>query len=58
MNAQLQYRIEQFFYRKSELCDAQDWDTYIQLFAEHSEFHLPNGTPNMSTPATPSAKCR
>ena len=30
MNAQLQYQIEQFFYRKSELCDAQDWDAYLQ----------------------------
>ena len=40
MNAQLQYQIEQFFYRKSELCDAQDWDAYLQLFAGHSEFHL------------------
>ncbi|RON40296.1 anthranilate 1,2-dioxygenase small subunit [Pseudomonas brassicacearum] len=41
MNAQLQYQIEQFFYRKSELCDAQEWDAYIKLFDEHSEFHLP-----------------
>ena len=41
MNAQLQYQIEQFFYRKSELCDAQDWDAYLQLFAVDSEFHLP-----------------
>ncbi|MDS9877060.1 anthranilate 1,2-dioxygenase small subunit [Pseudomonas protegens] len=41
MNAQLQYQIEQFFYRKSELCDAQDWDAYLQLFAVESEFHLP-----------------
>ena len=41
MNAQLQYQIEQFFYRKSELCDAKDWDAYLKLFAEQSEFHLP-----------------
>lgn len=41
MNAPLQYRIEQFFYRKCELCDAQDWDAYVQLFSETSEFHLP-----------------
>lgn len=41
MNAQLQYQIEQFFYRKSELCDAQDWDAYLALFDEQSEFHLP-----------------
>ncbi|MGE7956324.1 anthranilate 1,2-dioxygenase small subunit [Pseudomonas sp. NPDC089530] len=41
MNADLQYRIEQFFYRKSELCDAQDWDAYLELFDPRSEFHLP-----------------
>ena len=41
MNPQLQYQIEQFFYRKSELCDAQEWDAYIELFDEGSEFHLP-----------------
>jgi anthranilate 1,2-dioxygenase (deaminating, decarboxylating) small subunit len=41
MNAQLQYQIEQFFYRKSELCDAQDWDAYLALFDEQIEFHLP-----------------
>ena len=41
MNAELQYRIEQFFYRMAELCDAQDWDAYLDLFSEDSEFHLP-----------------
>ncbi|MFC3608609.1 anthranilate 1,2-dioxygenase small subunit [Stutzerimonas tarimensis] len=41
MNPQLQYQVEQFFYRKSELCDAQDWDAYLELFDENSEFHLP-----------------
>lgn len=41
MNAQLQYRVEQFLYRKAELCDAQDWDAYLDLFTEDSEFHLP-----------------
>lgn len=41
MNAQLQYEIEQFFYLKSSLCDAQDWDPYLELFDEQSEFHLP-----------------
>ena len=41
MNLELQYQIEQLFYRKSELCDAQDWDAYIALFDENSEFHLP-----------------
>lgn len=41
MDNQLQYRIEQFFYRLSEHCDAQDWDAYLDLFSEDSEFHLP-----------------
>lgn len=58
MNPQLQYQIEQFFYRKSELCDAKDWDAYIQLFDEQRSFTCRNGTPNTSTPVTPSAKCR
>lgn len=38
---QLHHQIEQFLYRKSELCDAQDWDAYLELFDENSEFHLP-----------------
>jgi anthranilate 1,2-dioxygenase (deaminating, decarboxylating) small subunit len=37
----LQHSIEQFLYRKAELCDQQDWDAYIALFDEQSEFHLP-----------------
>jgi anthranilate 1,2-dioxygenase (deaminating, decarboxylating) small subunit len=41
MNSQLQYRIEQFFYRNAEACDAQDWDTYLAMFSDDSEFHLP-----------------
>src|SRR5476649_843612 len=41
MNLELQYHIEQLLYCKSELCDAQDWDAYLALFDEHSEFHLP-----------------
>ncbi|MNF63366.1 Anthranilate 1,2-dioxygenase small subunit [compost metagenome] len=41
MNALLQHRIEQFFYHNAELCDAQDWDAYLDMFSEDSEFHLP-----------------
>ncbi|MDO7925678.1 anthranilate 1,2-dioxygenase small subunit [Pseudomonas sp. KFB-139] len=37
----LQHAVEQFLYRKAELCDQQDWDAYIALFDEQSEFHLP-----------------
>ncbi len=33
--------IEQFLYRKSALCDAQDWDAYVELFDESAEFHMP-----------------
>ena len=40
MSAQ-QHAVEQFLYRKAELCDQQDWDAYIALFDEQSEFHLP-----------------
>ncbi len=41
MNPQLQYQIEQFLYKKSELCDTQDWDAYLDLFDEQCEYHLP-----------------
>ncbi|MDN6874173.1 anthranilate 1,2-dioxygenase small subunit [Pseudomonas citronellolis] len=41
MNAQLQYRVEQFLYRNAEACDAQDWDAYLDMFSEDSEFHVP-----------------
>ncbi|MCW3478422.1 anthranilate 1,2-dioxygenase small subunit [Neisseriaceae bacterium JH1-16] len=36
-----QYVVEQFLYRKAELCDAQDWDAYLELFDEDSVFHVP-----------------
>jgi anthranilate 1,2-dioxygenase (deaminating, decarboxylating) small subunit len=39
--SELQHSIEQFFYRKAELCDAQAWDEYLDLFDEQSEFHVP-----------------
>ncbi len=41
MTAQLQHQIEQFLFRNAELCDAQDWDTYLDMFSEDSEFHVP-----------------
>lgn len=37
----LQHSVEQFLYRKSELCDARDWDAYLDLFDEQCEFHVP-----------------
>ena len=41
MNADLQRSVEQFLYRKSELCDRQQWVDYLELFDENSEFHIP-----------------
>lgn len=41
MTAQLHHQVEQFLYHMAELCDAQDWDAYLDLFSEDSEFHLP-----------------
>ena len=41
MDAQLQYRVEQFLYAIAQACDAQDWDRYLDFFSEDSEFHLP-----------------
>jgi len=41
MSQALQHAVEQFLYRKAELCDAQDWDAYLDLFDEDSEFHVP-----------------
>ncbi|WP_322045890.1 anthranilate 1,2-dioxygenase small subunit [Paraburkholderia sp. J67] len=40
MQAQ-QHSVEQFLYRKSELCDEQSWDAYLDLFDENSVFHVP-----------------
>ncbi|SAL86658.1 benzoate 1,2-dioxygenase subunit beta [Caballeronia arvi] len=37
----LQQSVEQFLYRKAELCDAQNWEEYLDLFDENSEFHVP-----------------
>lgn len=39
--SQLQHDIEQFLYHKAALCDARDWDAYLELFTEDSEFHVP-----------------
>jgi anthranilate 1,2-dioxygenase (deaminating, decarboxylating) small subunit len=37
----LQKSVEQFLYRKAELCDRQAWDDYLELFDEGAEFHIP-----------------
>lgn len=41
MMADLQRSVEQFLYRKSELCDRRQWVDYLELFDENSEFHIP-----------------
>ncbi|MFX1671024.1 anthranilate 1,2-dioxygenase small subunit [Paraburkholderia sp. A2WS-5] len=41
MPVTLQQSVEQFLYRKAELCDAQSWDEYLDLFDENSELHVP-----------------
>jgi anthranilate 1,2-dioxygenase (deaminating, decarboxylating) small subunit len=41
MMSDLQHRLEQFFYRKAELCDRRDWDAYLDMFDESAEFHIP-----------------
>ena len=41
MSVTLQQSVEQFLYRKAELCDAQSWDEYLALFDENSEFYVP-----------------
>lgn len=41
MNAELQYRVEQFLYEKSARCDEKAWDDYLALFTPDCEFHLP-----------------
>lgn len=39
--SQLQHSIEQFLYLKSDLCDRQQWDEYVNLFDPQSVFHVP-----------------
>ncbi len=41
MTTDRQRSVEQFLYRKSELCDRRQWIDYLELFDENSEFHIP-----------------
>ncbi len=41
MMTDLQKSVEQFLYRKSELCDRHQWVDYLELFDESSEIHIP-----------------
>lgn len=41
MSGDLHRSVEQFLFRKAELCDRQNWVDYLELFDENSEFHIP-----------------
>ncbi|MGN9714446.1 anthranilate 1,2-dioxygenase small subunit [Acinetobacter variabilis] len=41
MSMELQFAVSQFLYRKAALCDAYDWDAYLDLYDEDSEYHIP-----------------
>ncbi|NKG33766.1 anthranilate 1,2-dioxygenase small subunit [Acinetobacter junii] len=41
MSQDLHFAVSQFLYKKAELCDAQDWDAYLELYDEDSEYHIP-----------------
>lgn len=41
MTAELHFAVSQFLYQKSELCDHYDWDAYLELYDEDSEYHIP-----------------
>ena len=38
---ELQKSVEQFLYRKADLCDRREWVDYLELFDENAEFHIP-----------------
>lgn len=41
MTQELHFAVSQFLYKKAELCDAKDWDAYLALYDEDSEYHIP-----------------
>ncbi|MDM0021492.1 anthranilate 1,2-dioxygenase small subunit [Variovorax saccharolyticus] len=41
MTGDLQQSVEQFLYRKADLCDRREWVDYLELFDEESELHIP-----------------
>lgn len=41
MSQELHFAVSQFLYKKAELCDAYDWDAYLELYDEDSEYHIP-----------------
>src|ERR1700754_4224866 len=41
MTTDIQRSVEQFLYRKADLCDRRQWVDYLELFDPRSEFHIP-----------------
>jgi len=41
MTAELNFAVSQFLIKKAELCDSYDWDAYLDLYDEDSEYHIP-----------------
>jgi len=41
MSMELQHTVSQFLYRKAALSDAFEWDAYLDLYDEDSEYHIP-----------------
>ena len=41
MSQELQYAVSQFLFHKSALCDARQWEAYLDLYDEDSLFHIP-----------------
>ncbi|MEG2267779.1 MAG: aromatic-ring-hydroxylating dioxygenase subunit beta, partial [Acinetobacter sp.] len=41
MTAELNFAVSQFLIKKAELCDTYDWDAYLDLYDEDSEYHIP-----------------
>ena len=40
MSQELHFAVSRFV-QKAELCDAYDWDAYLELYDEDSEYHIP-----------------
>ncbi|WP_151980038.1 anthranilate 1,2-dioxygenase small subunit [Acinetobacter guerrae] len=41
MSLELHFSVSQFLINKAELCDAYNWDAYLALYDEDSEYHIP-----------------
>ena len=38
---ELHFAVSQFLYHKAALCDQYDWENYLDLYDEDSEYHIP-----------------